>query len=92
MTSYKFAFSVSALHQTSYIGIDTGQLIKYNLSAATGVGRWHRLEQITMEAPIDNVLLNTDGSLLIVILADNGVFIIQTATMSVLSRAQVVTL
>jgi hypothetical protein len=42
-------------HQTAIFGTGAGLVTKYNINATAGAGRWHSLEQIPMEAPIEGI-------------------------------------
>ncbi|KAI1725245.1 hypothetical protein DdX_01896 [Ditylenchus destructor] len=81
-----FCFVVSS-HRTIFTGDGECAIAKWNLNTS-GAGRWYRAEYLNVEAPVERLLLSADASLLVAVLADNGTYVLKTATMTVVSRAQ----
>uniref|UniRef100_A0A914PT19 Uncharacterized protein n=1 Tax=Panagrolaimus davidi TaxID=227884 RepID=A0A914PT19_9BILA len=81
------AFAIGA-HGALYCGGGEASVRKWNL-ASTGAGRWQSAENVEkFDAPINEISLSTDGTLLAVQLEDNTVWIIQTSTMTILCELQ----
>jgi len=71
-----------------YIGCGDATVTRWNLNA-TGNGRWQKPDNSEkFDAPVYNLSLSKDGTLLSVQLEDNTVWIVQTSSMNILCELQ----
>ncbi|KAL3093088.1 hypothetical protein niasHT_022538 [Heterodera trifolii] len=77
-------------HGTMFVGTGNGLLLKYNIAAASGAGRWHKLEQLSLECPIRSMVLSADFALLVLIHSDNSVCIVRSAGLCITHKAETV--
>jgi len=85
--SGEITFLVSS-NKTIFVASGDCSVSKWNL-ATSGIGRWNVAEYLNLEAPPDEMSLSEDETLLTVKLADNSTYVVQTSTMTILSRSPV---
>uniref|UniRef100_A0A7E4V688 WD_REPEATS_REGION domain-containing protein n=1 Tax=Panagrellus redivivus TaxID=6233 RepID=A0A7E4V688_PANRE len=81
------AFAIGA-HGAIFSGDGEAIVRKWNVGA-TGTGRWEHPDGVEkFDAPVRNISLSPDGTLLSVQLEDNTIWIVQTTSMTILSELQ----
>uniref|UniRef100_A0A914I973 Uncharacterized protein n=1 Tax=Globodera rostochiensis TaxID=31243 RepID=A0A914I973_GLORO len=89
LTGHRVVMEVTA-QGTMFVGTGNGLMLKYNIAGSSGVGRWHKLEQLSLDSPARSMVLSADFATLAVVLSDNSVCIVRSSGLCLTVKAEVV--